>query len=178
MIVPPENVKVSLIAAVAENGVIGKDGKLPWHIRSEFQYFRNTTVGRPIVMGRKSFESLGKPLPKRANIIVTRDKGFAVEGAIVTHSLEEGINIARGIAEKDGVDELFIGGGSEIYRLSLPGADRLYLTEVHMKPQGDTLFPAFDREEWQEVKREFHKAKEGETADYTITVLERKLPKS
>jgi dihydrofolate reductase len=166
--------KVSLIAAVAENGVIGKGGQLPWHIKSEFRYFRDTTIGKPIVMGRRSFESLGKPLPKRANIIVTRDPEFKVEGAIVTHSLEDGIRIAQDIAQKDGVDEIFIGGGSEIYRLSLPGADRLYLTEVHMTPEGDTLFPAFDRSEWQEVKREFHKAGDGETADYTITVLERK----
>jgi dihydrofolate reductase len=166
--------KVSLIAAVAENGVIGKDGQLPWHIRSEFRYFKNTTIGKPIVMGRRSFESLGKPLPERANIIVTRDPNFTAAGAIVTHTLEDGIRIAQEIAEKDGVDEIFIGGGADIYRLSLPGADRLYLTEVHMTPEGDTLFPAFDRSEWQEVKREFHKARDGETADYTITVLERK----
>jgi dihydrofolate reductase len=172
------SVKVSLIAAVAENGVIGRDGQLPWHIKSEFQYFKNTTIGHPIVMGRRSFESLGKPLPKRANIVVTRDKNFRAEGALVLHTLEEGLAAARAIAEHEGVDEVFIGGGSDIYRLTLPEADRLYLTEVHLKPEGDTLFPAFDREEWREVKREFHKAKEGETADYTITVLERKLPKS
>lgn len=171
-------VKVSLIAAVAENGVIGKDNWMPWHIKSEFQYFKNTTMGRPIVMGRKSFEALGKPLPGRQNIVVTRDKNYKAAGVIVTHSVEEGIDIARGIAEKDGVDELFIGGGSEIYRLSLPDADRLYLTEIHLKPDGDTYFPPFDRGDWKEVKREFHPKKDGETADYTITVLERKLPKS
>lgn len=170
-------IKVSLIAAVAENGVIGRNNELPWHIKSEFQYFKNTTVGHPIVMGRRSFESLGKPLPKRANIVVTRDRSFRAEGVIVAHSLEEGLGIARDIAAKDKVEEVFIGGGADIYRLSLPGADRLYLTEVHMKPEGDTLFPAFDRSEWQEVKREFHPKLAGETADYTITVLERKLPR-
>ena len=171
------SVKVSLIAAVAENGVIGKDNQLPWHIKSEFQYFKNTTVGHPIVMGRRSFESLGKPLPKRANIVVTRDKNFQAAGVIVAHSLEEGIKIAKDIAVKEKLGEVFIGGGADIYRLSLPGADRLYLTEVHMKPDGDTRFPDFDRGDWKEVKREFHPKKEGETADYTITVLERKLPK-
>lgn len=169
-------IKVSLIAAVAENGVIGKNNQLPWHIKSEFQYFKNTTVGHPIVMGRKSFESLGKPLPKRANIVVTRDKTFTAQGVIVAHSLDEGIQIAKDIAAKENVGEVFIGGGADIYRMSLPGADRLYLTEVHLKPEGDTLFPAFDREGWTETKREFHPALEGETADYTITVLERKLP--
>jgi dihydrofolate reductase len=171
------SVKVSLIAAVAENGVIGRNNQLPWHIKSEFQYFKNTTIGKPIVMGRRSFESLGKPLPKRANIVVTRDKSFAAAGVIVTHSLEEGLKIAKDLAQKDGIDEVFIGGGSDIYRLSLPEADRLYLTEVHLKPEGDTYFPDFNRGEWKEVKREFHPKKEGETADYTITVLERKLPK-
>lgn len=169
-------IKVSLIAAVAENGVIGKDNQLPWHIKSEFQYFKNTTLGHPIVMGRRSFESLGKPLPKRANIVVTRDKTFAAQGVIVAHSLEEGIKIAKDIAAKDKVEEVFIGGGADIYRLSLPGADRLYLTEVHLKPEGDTRFPDFDRGDWKEVKREYHPAAEGETAAYTITVLERKLP--
>jgi dihydrofolate reductase len=169
-------IKVSLIAAVADNGVIGKNNELPWRIKSEFQYFKNTTVGHPIVMGRRSFESLGKPLPKRANIVVTRDKNFKAEGVIVAHSLEDGLRIAKDIAAKDNVDQVFIGGGADIYRLSLPGADRLYLTEVHLKPEGDTLFPTFDRTAWTEVKREFHPAKEGETADYTITVLERKLP--
>jgi dihydrofolate reductase len=165
-----------LIAAVAENGVIGRNNQLPWHIKSEFQYFKTTTLGHPIVMGRRSFESLGKPLPKRANIIVTRDTSFSAKGVIVAHSVEEGVSIAKDIAAKENVGEVFIGGGADIYRLSLPHADRLYLTEIHLKPEGDTRFPAFDRNDWKEVKREFHPKQEGETADYTITVLERKLP--
>lgn len=168
------SVKVSLIAAVAENGVIGKDNWMPWEIKSEFKYFKDTTIGHPIVMGRKSFEALGKPLPKRTNIIVTRDKNYTAEGAFVVNTLEDGIDMARGIAEKDGVKEIFIGGGSEIYRLSLPHADLLYLTEIHLSPEGDTHFPTFDKNEWKEVKREPHKALPGETCDYTITVLERK----
>jgi dihydrofolate reductase len=171
------SVKVSLIAAVAENGIIGKNNALPWHIKSEFQYFKKTTLGHPIVLGRKSFESLGgKPLPKRANIIVTRDKGFSAPGVLVANSVEDGIKIAKDIAAKGNVGEVFVCGGADIYRLSLPAADRLYITKIHLKPDGDTKFPDFDRSDWKEVKSEFHPAAEGETADYTITVLERKLP--
>lgn len=166
--------KISLIAAVAENGVIGSKGGMPWHIKSEMQYFKKTTTGKPVVMGRKSFEALGKPLPGRANIVITRDKNYAHPGIIVVNSIEEGLDRAHNIAATDGVDEVFIGGGADIYRLMLPLADRLYLTEVHMKPAGETLFPDFDRAAWKETKREFHAALPGESADYTITVLERK----
>lgn len=165
--------KISLIAAVAENGVIGKEGGMPWHIKSELQYFRRTTAGKPIVMGRKSFESLGKPLPDRTNIIISRNPDYRIDGCIIVATLDEGLAAARDVAARDSIDEIFIGGGAEIYRQTLPLADRLYLTEVHMKPEGDTLFPDFDRAAWREVKREFHAAKEGESADYTITVLER-----
>lgn len=168
------DIKIALIAAIADNGVIGRNTALPWHIKSEFQYFRNTTLGHPIVMGRKSFEALGKPLPKRANIIVTRDQAFSAPGTLVAHSLEDGIALGREIALKDGVGQVFIGGGADIYRSTLDIADRLYVTEVHMAPEGDTRFPPFDRSQWIETKREFHNAQPGEDADYTITVLERK----
>lgn len=167
-------VKVALIAAVAENGVMGKGDWLPWEIKSEFQYFKKTTLGHPIIFGRKTLETLGGPLPKRENIVVTRDTNYKTEGAVVKHTLEAAITHAKTTAERDGVEQVFVGGGAEIYALALPTADRLYLTEIHLKPEGDTVFPAFDRSEWHEVKREFHKAKEGESADYTITVLERK----
>jgi dihydrofolate reductase len=165
--------KISLIAAVAENGVIGKGNELPWRIRSELQYFRRTTTGRPVVMGRKSFESLGKPLLDRTNIIISRNADYRVDGCMTVPTLDDGLAMARTVAARDGVDEIFIGGGAEIYRQTLPLADRLYLTEVHLKPEGDTLFPAFDRTAWREVKRAFHPAAEGESASYTITVLER-----
>lgn len=167
-------VKVSLIAAVAENGVMGKGDWLPWEIKSEFQYFKKTTLGHPIIFGRKTLETLGGPLPKRENIVVTRDTNYTAEGAVVKHTLEAAITHAKTTAERDGVEQVFVGGGAEIYALALPHADRLYLTEIHLKPDGDTVFPPFDRSAWTEVKREFHKAKEGESADYTITVLERK----
>ncbi|MDI1228747.1 MAG: dihydrofolate reductase [bacterium] len=167
-------VKVALIAAVAENGVMGKGDWLPWEIKSEFQYFKKTTLGHPIIFGRKTLETLGGPLPKRENIVVTRDQNYTAEGAVVKHTLEAAITHGKATAERDGMEQVFVGGGAEIYALALPHADRLYLTEIHLKPEGDTVFPPFDRSEWDEVKREFHKAKEGESADYTITVLERK----
>ena len=166
--------KIALIAAVAENGVIGKDNELPWRIKSEWQYFVRMTKRKPVVMGRKTFESIGAPLKDRANIIITRDAEYMREGIIVTTTLDKALDIARKIAAETGQDEIMIGGGAEIYKLSLPIADRLYLTEIHLKPDGDTLFPAFDRKDWTETKREFHKAEAGESADYTITVLDRK----
>jgi len=166
--------KISMIAAVAENGIIGKDNKLPWEIKSEWQYFVRMTKHKPIIMGRLTFESLGSPLKERPNIIVTRDVSYRREGIIVTTTLEKALEVAKKIAAETGQDEIMIGGGAEIYKLALPLADRLYLTEVHLKPEGDTTFPDFNRNEWVETKREFHKALPGETADYTITVLERK----
>ena len=165
--------KISLIAAIAENGVIGKDNQLPWRIKGEWQYFARMTKHKPIIMGRKTFESVSGPLKDRANIVITHDANYKHEGVIVTTTLEKALDIARKIAVETGQDEIMIGGGAEIYRLALPRADRLYLTEIHLKPDGDTKFPAFDRNDWTETKREFHKAAAGETADYTITVLER-----
>ena len=166
--------KICPIVAVAENGVIGKDNKLPWRIKSETAYFARMTKHKPLIMGRKTFESLGAPLPERANIIVTRDASYKKEGIIVTTTLARALDIAARIAKETGQEEIMIGGGTEIYKLALPLSDRLYLTEIHLKPEGDTWFPDFDRSQWVETKREFHKALAGETADYTITVLERK----
>lgn len=166
--------KISLIAAVAENGIIGRDGALPWRIKSELQYFKDATIGKPVIHGRKSFESLGAPLPDRANIVITRDANYNDEGILVTDSLEKAFAMAQDIAQQTGQDEIMIAGGAEIYRISLPLADKLYLTEIHLSPEGDTKFPAFDRGDWMETKREFHAAQKGESADYTITVLERR----
>lgn len=172
-------IRVSIIVAIAENGVIGNSegGHLgmPWHIKSEMAYFRKTTLGHPIVMGRKSFEALGgKPLPNRPSIIVTRDVSYRPEGVTVAHTLDEAIETAKKRAAANGKEEIFICGGAEVYRQALPVTDKFYLTEIHLKPVGDVVFPSFDRSEWTEIKREFHRAQEGETADYTITVLNRK----
>ena len=164
---------IYLIAAVAENNVIGDKGNMCWRIKSELQYFKKTTLGYPVIHGRKSFEALRAPLPNRANIVVTRDKNYTATGAEVVHSLDDAIARAKDIAARDGKDGIFIVGGAEIYRATLPLAERLYLTEVHIKPAGETHFPTFDRSQWRETMREFHKAQPGESADYTLTVLER-----
>ena len=166
--------KIALIAAVAENGVIGKDNKLPWHIESEWQYFLRMTRHKPVIMGRKTFDSLGAPLKDRANIVVTRNAGYTHDGIIVATTLDKALDTAEKIALETKQDEVMIAGGAEIYKLALPVCDRLYLTEVHCTPEGDTFFPAFDRKDWIETKREFHTAATGETADYTVTVRERK----
>lgn len=167
---------LSLIAAVAENGVIGRAGDLPWRIKSELQYFKKTTLGKILIHGRRSFDALGKPLPGRDNIVITRDKEYTAPDALIVHSIEEALVLARKISLEKNIDDIFIVGGAEIYKATLPKADRLYLTEIHLKPEGDTFFPDFNRDEWQESRREFHTALPGEAADYTITVLERKLP--
>lgn len=168
-----DHIHLYLIAAVAENNVIGTNGDMCWKIKSELQYFKKTTIGYPVIHGRKSFESLGAPLPGRANIVITRNAHYAADGIIVVHSLDDAIALAKDIAAKDGKDGVFIAGGAEIYRAALPRAEKLFLTEVHMAPQGETLFPVFDRSQWRETKREFHAALPGESADYTLTVLER-----
>lgn len=168
------NPKICLIAAIAENGIIGNGNDLPWRIKSEFAYFVRMTKYKPIIMGRKTFESLTGPLKDRPNIVVTRDAAYARDGIIVATSLENALAIATDIAKKTKAEEIMIGGGAEIYKATLPFADRLYLTEVHLKPTGDTLFPDFDKSAWVESKSEFHAAQQGESADYTIRVFDKK----
>ncbi len=168
-------IKLASIVAVAENGVIGRDNAMAWNIPSEFAYFRRMTLGKPIIMGRKSFDALGgKPLPKRTNIIVTRDPNWRANDVIACTSLEDAIASARRIAAGRGVDTVFIAGGAEIYRLAMPLIDTLYLTEIHLSPEGTTFFPEFDRSEFVETNRMEQPCQEGEDAGYTITVLERK----
>lgn len=151
--------KISLIAAVAQNGTIGRNdanGKpdLPWHLPDDFKFFKDTTSGHPVIMGRKSMDALGKPLPRRTNIVITRNPDFQMPGATIVHTLEEALTEARKVEN----DELFIIGGAEIYALALPIANTLYLTEIHKAYEGDAHFPAFDKTEWQEVSRRRHEA--------------------
>lgn len=160
---------VSLIAAVADNGVIGRDNGLPWRIKSEMQYFKRTTMGAPVIMGRKNYDAMKRALPGRRNIVMTRDAAVSLPDADIAHTPQAALALAAG------APEVFVIGGAEIYRLMLPLAHKIYLTEVHLAPAGDVLFPPFDRDEWVETKREFHPRTEGEDAGYTITVLERKL---
>lgn len=147
--------KISLIAAVAENGVIGRDNDLPWHLPDDMKFFMETTKGHYVILGRKNYESLPakyKPLPNRTNIIVTRRKNFNAPGCLVVHNIDEAIAMAR----DNGEQEAMVIGGSEIYALALPSADRLYLTEINARVEGDVYFPEFDRKVWKEVSRITH----------------------
>jgi len=168
--------KIAIIAAIAENGIIGNKNKLPWRIKSEMMYFTEITMHKPLILGRKTFDSIGSPLKNRTVIIVTRNADYQHKDTIVTSTFDNALDIARKIAKENNQKEIMIGGGTEIYTLALPLVDKLYLTEIHLKPEGNALFPTFNRNDWIETKREFHKAEAGETADYTITVLERKTP--
>jgi dihydrofolate reductase len=150
-------IEIVLIAAVADNGVIGAEGAIPWRQKSDMQRFKAMTMGRPIVMGRKTFVSFPRrPLPGRTNIVVTRDGGFRAAGAIVTQSINDALTIARGDALRRSAAEIAVIGGAEIYAQAMPFADRLEITEIHARPDGDTVFPAIDPKLWREVARENH----------------------
>ncbi|EME68469.1 dihydrofolate reductase [Paramagnetospirillum caucaseum] len=142
---------VSIIVAVAANGVIGKDNALPWHIPEDLKWFKENTLGKPVIMGRKTWESIGRPLPKRPNIVVTRQAEWRAEGAHTAHSLDEALDLATRLAP--GAVELMVIGGNALFAEALPRAARLYLTEIARAYEGDTLFPALDRSLWRETLR-------------------------
>lgn len=144
---------IVLIAAIADNGVIGRHNGLPWRVKSDLQHFRALTMGKPVVMGRKTFLSIGKPLPGRTSIVVSRDRNFAAPGIVVAPSLEAAFAAARGDALRRGVDEIIVAGGAEIYAQAMAAAARLAVTEVHKSVEGDARFPAIDRNTWQEIAR-------------------------
>jgi dihydrofolate reductase len=141
---------ISIIVAIARNGVIGGDNSLLWHISEDLQRFKRITTGHPVIMGRKTFESLGRPLPKRVNVVVTRQKDYRAEGCTVVHSLDEAVGLFPA------QEEVFIIGGGDIYRQALPAADRLHITRVMHDYRGDTLFPDIDTACWKETFREYH----------------------
>jgi dihydrofolate reductase len=169
-------IETVLIAAVAENGVIGADGVIPWRLKGDMQRFKAMTIGRPVVMGRKTFLSLKRPLPHRTNIVVTRDADFRAAGAVVTTSLDTAKSIARADALRRSAAEIAVIGGSEIYAQWLDSADRLEITEVHAKPAGDTHFAAIDAAEWQEVARERHPAGPDDSAPFSYVTYRRVRP--
>ncbi len=142
-----------LVAAVAENGVIGRHNGLPWRLKSDMQHFRSVTMGNPVVMGRKTFQSLFKPLRGRTMIVVTRDRTFAAPGAVTAASMDVALAAARGDALRRGSGVIMVAGGAEIYRQLMPIADRLIITRVHDRPAGDALFPAIDETVWHETER-------------------------
>jgi dihydrofolate reductase len=154
--------QIVLIAAVAENGVIGQGGTMPWRLKSDMKHFRALTMGKPVIMGRKTYLSTSaKPLPGRTNIVVTRDPQFTAPGALVARSLDIALEVARGDALRRGSDIMVI-GGSEIYAQAMPLAHRLEITRIQMKPEGDTAFPPIDPGVWREAAHEPHPAGEGD----------------
>lgn len=161
---------VSMIAAVAKNNVIGKDNKLLWKLSDDLRRFKRITSGHAVLMGRKTFESLGKPLPNRTNLVVTRDENFAAEGTHVFNQINEALEYAR----SEGEEELFIIGGGEIYQMMLPAANKMYLTKVHTQPEGDTFFPEIHDEEWDVINEEAHKADNRNEFDFVFLDLERR----
>ena len=162
--------RIAFVVAVARNGVIGREGGLPWRISSDLKRFKAITMGKPVIMGRKTWESLPRrPLPGRLNIVVTRDRHYRAEGAVVTASVGEALAQAR----RTEADEICVIGGAEIFRQMLPEADRLYLTEVDLAPEGDVVLPPLDEKAWRETAREIHERAPGDDAGFVLRVLDR-----
>lgn len=160
---------LSQIAAVAKNGVIGVEGQLPWSIPADLKYFQQKTLGRIVIMGRKTYESIGGPLPKRHNIVVTRQKGFHAPGCKVFSNMGECIAYCQGLTDQYG-EEVFIIGGGDIYRITLPFIDRLYITEIEKEYEGDAKFPNYNKADFTEVSRETHVGEPG----YSFVVYQKK----
>jgi dihydrofolate reductase len=165
--------EVVLVVAIGENGVIGRNGALPWRLKSELQHFKRVTLNHPVVMGRKTFESLKRPLPQRTNIVLTRQAGAAQAGVIYASDLDEALALARADAEARDAGAIMIIGGSDVFSRTLPIADRLELTRVHASPEGDVWFPDLDPEKWRETRSERHPRGPDDEFDYTICTYER-----
>jgi dihydrofolate reductase len=161
--------RLSLIAAVARNGVIGSENRLPWRLPADLKRFRMLTMGHPIIMGRKTFASLGRPLPGRDNIVLTRDPAYRAAGCHVVHSLEEAISVC------EAAEQAFVIGGADLYALALPLVSTLYMTELDIDGEGDTRFPDFDRSQFVEAHREHHTTDESNPFDYDFVVYERRV---
>ena len=169
----PHGVAIVLVAAVAENGVIGRDNALPFRQSSDLKRFKALTIGKPVLMGRKTFVYIGKPLPGRTNIVVSRDPGFNPDGVIVVRDLEQALRVARDDAERRGVGEIAAIGGTDIFTQLLPLADRLEITHVHMRPEGDTYFPPIDATQWHPVARSDHPAGPQDEAGFSFVTYAR-----
>jgi dihydrofolate reductase len=169
----PHPIAPVIVAAIAENGVIGRDNAMPWRLKSDLRRFRARTWGKPVVMGRKTFQSLAKPLPGRTNIVVSRDRGFSARGVVVAPDLRAALESARGDALRRGADEIVVIGGAEIYAQTLPIAHRLDITLVKARPQGNICFPAIDPQMWRETERSEHKAGPDDAADFAFVTYHR-----
>lgn len=161
---------ISIIAAMADNRVIGIENRLPWNLPADMKWFRQQTIGKAVLMGRKTFDSIGKPLPNRRNIVVTRDPGLKIEGCDVVSTIEDALQLC---ADEN---EVMIIGGASFYAQMLPRAQRLYLTLVHTEVEGDAWFPEIDFNQWRETERIDHHADEANAFDHSFVILERKTP--
>ncbi len=159
---------VSLVVAASKNNVIGRDGELPWHLPEDLRHFKRITTGKPVIMGRKTFESIGRPLPDRHNIVMTRDPDYAAEGCDVVDSVAEALDVAGD------ADEVMVIGGGQVYRDFLPRADRIYMTRVQAEVQGDTRFPRIEGNVWRLVSAEHHAADEKHEFAFEMLVFERR----
>lgn len=163
-----------LVVAAAENGVIGRDNQLLWRLRTDLRRFRELTMGKPLIMGRKTYQSIGRPLPGRETIVLTRDGGFSAAGVHVAHSWDEAVSEGEAIAGRMGADAVAVVGGAEIYRLALPHVGKIYLTEVATAPEGDAFFPPVDRTLFREVARIGHPKGPDDEHPFTFIDLERR----
>ena len=167
--------KILLVAAIAENGVIGRGNALPWRLKSDMQHFRALTMGKPVVMGRKTYASIGKPLAGRTTIVVSRDKAFAAPGVVVAPSFEAALTVARGDALRRNGDTIIVAGGAQIYALALPLASELAITYVHMRIEGDARFPAIDPNIWLETARSEREPAAGDDAAFALVTYRRQM---
>lgn len=165
---PVQESRLSIIVAVAKNGVIGVDNRIPWHLPAELKLFKEATMGCPIVMGRRTYESIGRLLPGRVNVVVTRQRDFVVPGAVMAHSLDEALTAC------DGAPEVFVIGGAALFAEALPRAQRLHHTVVDIAPAGDTGMPAIDWRQWREIEAHRHAPDEKNPRGFTYTVYERR----
>ena len=166
--------KLVIVAAIAENNVIGNKGKLPWHLHSDLRHFRALTLDKPVIMGRKTYQSIGKPLDRRTNIVISRDKKFAPKGVTVAPTFKAALELARKDAEHRGTDEIMVIGGSAVFAEAMPLADRLEITHVHASPEGDAHFPPIDLKHWREDKREARNAGPKDDAGFAIATYVRR----
>ena len=166
--------KIVLVAAVGQNNVIGYAGHLPWRLKSDLQHFRQVTLNRPVIMGRKTYESIGKPLKGRTNIVLTRDFGLIAPGTVLATSLDAAFGVAQQDAAKRGVDEIMVIGGSDVFEATMARADRLEITHVHAAPRGDSFFPPIDPALWREVKHTEYPAGPDDSAGFAVAVYLRR----
>lgn len=165
--------KLALICAMSENRVIGRDNGLPWHLSEDLKYFRRTTMGNCMIMGRNTWESIGRALPGRTSIVITSNAEYHAEGAEVVGSLQQAIERAEAVSKETNSTQAFVIGGAVLYQAALPLADTLYLTRVHAQVEGDTILHEFDESNWKEISREQYQHDESNQYDYSICVMQR-----